>query len=161
MFCVLFCFSVVLFCCTQLILLTVWYVFVLCCVCLVILLIAPYSYSYSYYSCSLFILVFAVLCQFVFECCPCSSCPALSVKWPVCFPCGVVFDCLLYFIIIKALFPPVIDSSLHPHLTESLSGGSCRLNKDLQCSENHRNNEVCYQVPSEALGGRCSYGFAC
>ncbi len=69
------------------------------------------------------------------------SCLASQV--PVRFPYGVVFVCLFYFIIIKALFPPAIESLR--------SRGARRLNEDLQCSEHHRNNEVCYQAPSDAF----------
>ncbi len=69
------------------------------------------------------------------------SCLASQV--PVRFPYGVVFVCLFYFIIIKALFPPVIESLR--------SRGARRLNEDLQCSEHHRNNEVCYQAPIDAF----------
>ncbi len=69
--------------------------------------------------CSLFNrLVFAILCEFVVECCVCALCPAQ----PVCFPLQGSF-CLFLFIfilLIKALFCLHLSPqspSLHLHLT--------------------------------------------
>ncbi len=62
--------------------------------------------------CSLYnLLVFAVLCEFVVECCVCLvSCPAQPCQSV--FPLRGSFVCLFHFCINKSPFPPAIESSL-------------------------------------------------